>query len=117
MGGHHNLVEFHLDTLTTDNLDTVGHARQCVKGFLFYLKVQLGGKTDATHHAQRIIAESNLRIQRSGDDTVFQIGNAVEGVYQLAKALLVQTDGHGIDGKVATVLVIFQGTVFHYRLS
>ena len=68
---HHYFIEFYLDALTTDNLDAVGHANEGIKGLLLYLEIQLGSKTDAAHHAQRIIREGNLRIERCSDDAIF----------------------------------------------
>ena len=47
----HDFIEFHLDTFTTDNLDAVNHPTEGIKRLLFYLEIQLGGKTNATHHA------------------------------------------------------------------
>ena len=48
---HHNLVEFHFNALATDDFYTVGHTLQGQEGLFLNLEVQLGGKTDAPHHA------------------------------------------------------------------
>ncbi len=117
MRGHHDFVQFHLDALAADYLDAVSHVLQGLEGLIFNLEIQLGGKADAAHHAQRVVREGNLGVQGSGDDAVFQVGNAIEWVYQLAKAAPVQADGHCIDGEVATVLVVFQRAVLHHRLA
>ena len=117
MGRHDNLVEFHLDTFATDNLDTVGHAFQSLEGLILNLEVQLGGKTDATHHTQWVITECDTRLQRSGDDTILQVGQAIEGVYQFTEAALIQANSHRIDRKIATVLVILQRTILHNGFS
>ena len=114
---HHYFVELHLNALTTDNLDAVCHATEGIKRLLFYLEIQLGSKADATHHAQWVVRERNLRIQRCGDNTILQVGYAIEGVHQFSEALLVQTDGHRIDSKVATILVIFQRTILYNRFT
>ena len=117
MGRHDNLVEFHLDTFATDNLDTVGHAFQGLEGLILNLEVQLGGKTDATHHTQWVITECDTRLQRSGDDTILQVGQAIKGVNQFTKTVLIQADSHRINRKVATVLIILQRTILHDRLT
>ena len=50
MGGHHHLIQFHLNTLATDNLDALGHVPQGIEGFILYLEIQLGSEPYATHH-------------------------------------------------------------------
>ena len=75
------------------------------------------GKPYAAHHAQRVVAERDVRIKRSTDGTFLQVIQTVERVYQFSEACLVQADCHGIDGEVSAVLVIFQRAVFHYRLA
>ena len=106
-----DLVEFVLDTLATHDLDSVGHALQGHKGFFLNLEVKLGGKTNASHHAQRVVAEGDAWLQWGGNDTILQVGQAIERVNQFAKAIFVQTDGHRVDGKVATVLIVLQRTI------
>ena len=117
MGRHDNLVELHLDALTADNLDAVGHALQCLEGLVLYLEVQLRGKADAAHHAQGVVAEGDVWLKGCGYDAILQVGQAVEGVYQFAKAVFVQADGHCVDGEVATVLIVLQGTVLDNGLA
>ena len=113
MRSHDDFIEFHFYALPTDYLDAVCHLGKCLECFFLYLKIQLGGKADAAHHAQWIVRERDFGIERSGDDTVLQVGNAVEGIHQFSEAVAVQTDSHCIDGKVTTVLVILQRPVFH----
>ena len=117
MRGEDDLVEFVLDALAAHNLDTVGHPFQCLIGLLFNLEIQLRGETYAAHHAQRVVRKSDLRVKGCGDDTVFEICQSVEGIDEFTEAVFVQTDGHRIDGEVATVLVIFQSTVLHDGLT
>ena len=114
---HHDLVQFHLNTLAADDLDAVGHALQSFKRLVFDLEVQLGGKADTTHHAQRVVAERHLWVKWGGYDTILQVGNTIKWVHQLTEASLVQTDSHRIDGEVATVLVVLQRAVLNYRLA
>ena len=117
MRGHHDFIQFDLNTLATDNLDAVSHPLQGVKRFLLYLEVQLGSKADTAHHTQRVVAKSHLRVQRCRNDSVFQIGNTIKRVYQFSKTTLVQADCHCIDSKVAPVLVVLQGSVLHNRFA
>ena len=81
------------------------------------MKIQLGSKADATHHAQRVITKRHLGIQRCGNDAILQVGNSIKRIYQFAESILIQADSHGIDGKVATILVILQRTILHHRLT
>ena len=117
MGRHDNLVELHLDTLATDYLDAVGHALKGSEGLILYLEIELGGKADAAHHAQRIVAEGDVGVEGCGDDAVLEVGETVEGVDEFAKAAVVEADGHGVDGEVATVLVVLEGAVLDDRFA
>ena len=90
---------------------------QRLPGLLLDLKVQLSGKADAAHHAQRIVGERHVRIQRSSYQPVLHIPHPVERVHQFAEALAVQTDGHGVDREVAALLVILQRAVLHDGLA
>ena len=82
-------------------------------GFLFDTETKLAGKTDRTHHAQGIIAESLCRRQRGLDDLPAEVGDAIKGIDECSVIRFVQADGEGVDGKIAAVLIIFQGTAFH----
>ena len=117
MRGHNDLVELVLDTLTTHDLDSVDHALECDEGLILYLEIQLGGETDASHHAQGVVGEGDIGLQGRGDDTILEIGQTIEGVYQFAEAVFVQADGHRIDGEVATVLVVLKCAVFDDGLT
>ena len=114
---HDDFVQLHLDTLSADDFYAIGHVLQGLEGTFLYLKFQLGGKAYAAHHAQGVVAEGHLRVERRGDDAVLQVGKTVEGVYQLAETVGIETDGHGVDGKVAAVLVILQRTVLNDGLA
>ena len=72
----------------------------------------MSSKTDAAHHPQGVVAEGHLWLQGCGDDTILEVGESVEGVYEFTKPALIQTDSHRIDSEVAPVLVILQRTVF-----
>ena len=62
MGSHHDFIQLHLYPFATDYLDALSHSLQGIKRLLLYLEIQLGGKADASHHAQRIVAEGNLGV-------------------------------------------------------
>ena len=117
MLGEHNLVHLITNTLTADNLQAFGIAGKSIIGLILYLKIELSSKTHTAHHAEWIIREGNIRIKRSGYNTILHIVNTIERIYEFTKSVFVQTDSHGIDGEIAPVLIIFQGTVFHNRLS
>lgn len=116
MGCQNNLVELLLYALAADDLQSVGVAREGLACFLLNLKVELGGEAHAAHHAQRVVAEGNVGIEGCGDDAILQVGHTVEGVDELAEAVAIEAHCHGVDGEVATVLVVFEGTVFHVGL-
>ena len=113
----HDFVELDGNALATDYLDTVSHALQTHKGFLLNLEVQLGGETDAAHHAQGVIGKRHLGVEGRGNDAVLEVGNAVERVDELAETAAVQTDSHRINGEVAAILVVLERTVLDNGLS
>ena len=72
----------------------------------------MGSKTDASHHTQRIIGKSDSGLQGSGNDAILNVSQTIERIHKFAKTALIQADGHRIDGKIATVLVVLKSTVF-----
>ena len=77
----------------------------------------MGGKPHAPQHAQRVVRESDVGVERRANDAVFEVVKAIEGVDKLPEVLGVKTNGHSVDGKVAAVLVVFQRSVLHDRLT
>ena len=82
---------------------------QCLERLFIYIKIQLGGKTHAAHHAQRVVAESNVGVERRTDEAVFHVPHAVERVDQFSETFTVQTYGqcinreiHGGSGRLPT---------------
>ena len=110
---HDDLIEFVLDAFATDDLDTLSHPFQSHEGLVLNLEIELGGKSDAAHHAQGIVGEGNIGFQGCGDDAILEVSQAIEGVDQFTKSVFVQADSHRIDSKVATVLVVLESPVFN----
>ena len=71
--GHHDFVQLVGDTFATHNLDAFPVALQCLKGFILDEKLQLCGETHAAHHAQWIVREGDIRVERCANDAVFQV--------------------------------------------
>ena len=113
MSGHDDFVELVADALATDNFQSVGITAQCVFGLFLDEESELCGKAHAAHHAQGVVAESDVGVERRADNAVFKVGQTIERVYEFAEAVVVQTDGHRVDGEVTPVLVVFQRSVFH----
>lgn len=65
------------------------------------------------HHPQRVVTEGDVRIKRRADDAPLHVTDAVKRIEQLSIALLVQADGHCVDGEVAAFLVIIKRSVLH----
>ena len=105
----HDFIQFIHDTLLRDDGDTLLHAADSVESVGVDEEAQLGGETYATHHAERVVTEGDIRVERCTDNHVADILHASERVHQFSETLLVQTDGQSIDGEVTTVLIILQG--------
>ncbi len=117
MCGQKNLVQLLCNTFPADNLQSFDIAAKGIFCLRLDIKAQLRGETHTTKHTQRIVRESNIWIQRRPYQSVFQVVQAVKGIYQFAKTFMIQADGHRIYGEVSPLLIIFQGTVFHHRLA
>ena len=115
--GHHYLVQFIGNTLAGDNLYPFPVPFQCLERLFVYIKIQLGGKTHTTHHAQRVVAESDVGVERRTDEAVFHVPHAVERVDQFPEPFTVQTYGQRVNREITAVLVVFQRPVFHHRLA
>ena len=117
MRSHDDLVQFVLNAFSTDDLQSLGIPRQRLKGVVVDVEAQLGGKAHTAHHAQRVIAECDVGIEWRSNDAIFQVVDAIEGVHEFAETIFIQTDGHRVNGEVTAVLVVFQRTILHDRLS
>ena len=117
MRSHHDLVEFVYDAFARDDADALTVALQRSKGLLVNLEIELCGKAYGTHHAQGVVRESDVRIQRRAYEPVLHVVQSVEAVNELAVTVTVETDGQGIDGQVAAVEVILQRAILHDGLA
>ena len=77
----------------------------------------MGGETHTAQHAQRVVREGDIGIERRTDKLVLHVVKSVKGIDKFAEAVTVQTNRQSIDGKIATVLVVFQRTILHMRLA
>ena len=63
-------------------------------------KLQLGREANRSQNPEGIVIKGPLRIKRSPKDSCFKILPPVEGVFQLPEGICIQSNRHGIDGKV-----------------
>ena len=113
----HYLVQLVLYPLAADNLYPLGIALKGIEGLRLNVKVQLRGKPHTAHHAQRVVAEGYIGVERCAYYTVLQVVKSVKGIHQLAKPCGVKAYRHCIDGEVAAVLVVLQRAVLNNRLT
>ena len=112
-----NLIQFVRNTFTGDDFNPFLIPAKRFESIIVNVKAQLRSKTDATHHAQRIIAESDIRVKRSADCLFLPILHASERVYQFAETCFIETYSKSIDREITTVLIVFQRTVFNNRFA
>ena len=77
----------------------------------------MGGKSYGAHHAQRVVTECNIGVERSAYNSFLQVVHAVEGVYQFPPVFPVQANGQRVDCKVAAVLIVLQRAVLDDRFA
>ena len=77
----------------------------------------LSREAHAAHHAQRVVGESDVGVERCAYNAVLEVVDAVERVYEFAEARLVKAYRHGVDGEVAAVLVVLECAVLNHGLA
>ena len=109
----HDLVQLVHDALVRDDVQAVGHARDGGEGVGMDVEAKLGGEAHGTHHAERIVAEGEIRRQGRADDARLQVADAAERIQQDAVIGLVQRPAQRVDGEIAAVLVVRQAAILH----
>ena len=66
-------MEFAHDALATDDADALGIAREGVEGFVVDEEIELCRKTHAAQHAQWVVGESDVGVERCADEAILQI--------------------------------------------
>ena len=108
-----DLVELIDDALFRDDVDALAVADNRVEGFGGDEEAQLGGETDGAHHAERVVAEGDVGVERRTDRQFLHVVEPAERIDQLSESGFVQAERQGVDGEIASVLVVFQSPVFH----
>ena len=112
-----DFVEFVLNALATDDFQAVGIATEGLESLVLDEKAELRGEANAAQHSQWVVAEGDVGIERCADNAVLEVVEAVERIDQFAETPFVQANRHRIDGEIATILVVFECTVFDNRFS
>ncbi len=113
----HHLGKLVIYTFARYYGDTVGVALDSLEGILHYRKLQLRGEAYGSHHAQGVVGESDVGVERRANQPVAQVGTTVIAVDKLAESAGVDTQRHGIDGEIAARQVIVKSAVLHNRLA
>ena len=115
VGGKHDFIEFVGYPFCTDDFQPVAVSLQRLERLVVDIEIELCGEPYAPHHTERVVGEGDIGVEWRADETIGQVVDAIEGVDEFAKAVFVETDGHGIDGEVAPVLVVIERAVLHDR--
>jgi hypothetical protein len=115
--GHKCLVELFRYTFSANDFDTLSITFKSLEGLVLDKEVEACGEADATEHSQRVVREGDVWIERRADDSVVKVVDASEWVNEFAKAILVQTDSHCVNGEVATILIVLKSSVLYDRLA
>ena len=117
LGRKHDFIQFVDDALLRDYLYAFGIAHEGLLRLVLNLEMELGGKAHTAHHAQGVVGEGDVWVERCGYETILHIQKSVEPVDELTEMCLVETYGKRIDGEIATVKVVLQGSVLHDGLA
>ena len=115
--GKHNLVELGLYALAADNVKPVRVAPKSLEGLRLNGEVELCGEPHAAQHAEGVVGECDVGVQRCGYYSVLKVVDSIERVYQLAKPACIEAYCHGVDGEVTAVLVIGKCPLLHNGLA
>ena len=98
IGERQQAVELIANPLVGHDAEPVGHGQN--GGCQRWLRGQpeLSQEPCRPQHAQGVVAERRLRVQRRAEKAVSQVGCPTEGIHQSAIGKL---NGHGVDGEVA----------------
>ena len=113
----HYFHKFIDDTLMRDYADAFGVAPYGFKGLRPDGETELCGEADGAHHAQGIIAESHVRVERCAEQAFFHVAETVEKIHELAEAYAVDPQCERIDSEVAARQVLFESAVLHDRFA
>ena len=86
--GEHYLVKFVGYALTAYYPDALGVAPEGLESLVVDEKLELCGEAHAPHHAQRVVAEGDVGVERRAYYAVLKVENAVERIDEFAEPLL-----------------------------
>ncbi len=75
------------------------------------------GKADGAHHAEGIVTECDVGIERGAYNPVSQVVDTSEPVDQCPEVFGVYGDCHGIDSEVASRNIIVECAFLHYGIA
>ncbi len=115
--GHDDFLQLVGDALLTQDVDAVRLVPHGMEDAIGHAERELCGKARGPNHAEWVVLERLVRIERRVDGTALQVAAAVEGVDQIAEAIGHERNRHRVDGKVAPVLVVLQCAVLNDGLA
>ena len=108
---HHDLVQLVADPLGRHDGQPVMPGAYRLDQLRRGLEVELGDEPGRPEHAQRVVGEGHLGVQRRAQPVGGQVAEPVEGVDQLQ---LGKPQGHGVDGEVAAGQILLDRVPEHH---
>ena len=113
----HDLEQLVLDAFLRYYFNTGRIPANGLEGFGVDSEIELGGKADCPHHAQRVVAESYVGVEWSADDLTVNIAKAVVTVDDLPEAVAIDAYGERIDSEVAAREILVESTILDNRIA
>ena len=82
-----------------------------------YLKLQLRGEANGAEHAQGVVGESDVGVERRAYYPGLKVGDASEAVDEFAESCSVDTHRNGIDGEVAAGYIVVESAVLNNGIA
>ena len=92
-------------------------ASDCLECLGIYGEVQLSGETDCAHHAQRVIAECDVGVERGAEYAFLHVANTVKHVDEFAESVTVDADSERVYREVASREIFFKSAVLDHRFA
>ena len=89
----------------------------CGEAFGMYLEIELRRETNCPEHTQRVVGKGYRWFKRSPDCAIIEVFQTIKWVNQFSKIAFVQAYSQSINGKIATLLVVFDASAFNNRIT
>ena len=116
-GALQNFEQLVLNTFRRQDAQPFCGGLHALQALGLYFKVKLACEAYCAKNPQGVVAKGVNGFKGGAKDSVVEVSKPIKGVEQFAPRLPVDTNSHGIDGKIAPQLVVPKTARNHRRLA